>query len=350
MDIYSIYKITNTINDKVYIGFTKNFERRMVEHTRNSKKLNSHLYYAIRTYGIEMFEFEIIYQSLDADHTKNIMEQYFIDVYDSYYAGYNMTLGGDGSIGRTWSDEQKHLISVRNKGQKSLNKGKTYIELYGEEKANKKIEKMKKTITETCKNKVISNENRKRISDRLKKYYSKKPGAFTGKNHTAESKQKISEKRKEYSEKIKGKTYKEIYGEEKANEIAEKKRIKMLGENNPRYGKPGTFTGRNHSAETIAKTKGKTFEERFGDETATIIKEKMSKARSGVNNPMYGKVGAMKGKHHSPEAKMKMKLAQQTREKPIHLQELKTCPHCQKTSTSGNASRWHFDNCKFKPN
>lgn len=138
MDIYSIYKITNTINDKVYIGFTKNFERRIVEHNRNSKKINSHLYYAIRTYGIETFKFEIIYQSLDAEHTKNIMEHYFIEVYDSYYTGYNMTLGGDGTLGRTLTDEQKNMASIRNKGQQSMNKGKTYIEMYGEKKSHRK--------------------------------------------------------------------------------------------------------------------------------------------------------------------------------------------------------------------
>lgn len=145
-----------------------------------------------------------------------------------------------------------------------------------------------------------------------------------------------------------GRSYKEIFGEEKAKEISEKKRIKMLGENNPRYGKPGTFTGRKHSAENIAKIKGKTFEERFGEENARIIKEKLSIANTGENNPMYGKVGAMKGKKHSPEAKLKIKLSNQNREKPTYLQELKTCPHCQKTSTIGNATRWHFDNCKFK--
>jgi group I intron endonuclease len=145
MDIYSIYKITNTINEKIYIGFTNNFERRIVEHTRNSRKLNSHLYYAIKKYGIDKFTFEIIYQSLEGDYLKNAMETYFINLYDSYHSGYNMTIGGDGTLGRLWTDKQKQMISIRNKGQLSNNKGKTYIELYGEEKALEKINKLKKT-------------------------------------------------------------------------------------------------------------------------------------------------------------------------------------------------------------
>lgn len=311
MNIYSIYKITNTKNNKVYIGFTKNFERRVVEHTRNSKKLNSHLYYAIKKHGIEVFTFEIVYQSLDFEHSKNIMETYFINLYDSYYSGYNMTLGGDGTFGRKWTDEQKQLASIRNKGHKSENKGKTYIEIYGEEKAKEKIEKNKNTWT------------KKRLLN---------------------PKQKIPKLSRL------GLTYKEIFGEERAKEISDKKRIKMLGENNPRYGKPGSFTGRKHSDETIAKIKGKTFEERFGEQKAAIIKEQLSKANTGENNPMYGKVGGMNGKKHSDEARAKMSMAQKNKNKPTYLQDLKTCPHCQKTSTLGNATRWHFDNCKFKPN
>jgi hypothetical protein len=237
------------------------------------------------------------------------MESYFINLYDSYHSGYNMTLGGDGTLGRLWTDEQKHKASIRNKGQLSNNKGKSYIELYGEEKALEKINKLKNTW--------LYKKSLKPVIQKISRF---------------------------------GRSYNEIFGEEKAKEISEKKRIKMLGDKNPRYGKPGTFTGRKHSVETIAKIKGKTFEERFGEEKAIIIKEKLSLANLGENNPMYGKVGAMKGKHHSTDTKIKMKIAHQNREKPTYLQELKTCPHCQKTSTIGNATRWHFDNCKFKTN
>jgi group I intron endonuclease len=308
MDIYSIYKITNTINEKIYIGFTNNFERRIVEHTRNSRKLNSHLYYAIKKYGIDKFTFEIIYQSLEGDYLKNAMETYFINLYDSYHSGYNMTLGGDGTLGRLWTDKQKQMISIRNKGQLSNNKGKTYIELYGEEKALEKINKLKKTW--------IYKESLKPM--------------------------KIIHKTSRL-----GRSYNEIFGEEKAKEISEKKRIKMLGDKNHRYGKPGTFTGKKHSPETIALRKGKTFDEIYGVERAKELKEKLSEANTGENNPMYGKVGAMAGRTHTEESKLKMSLSRKG--KKLTPQEILICPYCGNASNASNAKRWHFDNCKYKP-
>ena len=77
-------------------------------------------------------------------------------------------------------------------------------------------------------------------------------------------------------------------------------------------------------------------------EHSLLMKGKMS----GENNPRYGKPGTFAGKTHSDEALAKMR-------KPTGLhtkaRELLTCPHCQKTADSSNAKRWHFNNCKFKP-
>jgi len=96
MSIYSIYKATNIVNEKVYIGYTSNFEARKKKHKKTSEKSTIRFYEAIRKYGWDNFEWEIIYQSRDMDHCKNVMENYFIQMYDSYKNGYNSTLGGDG--------------------------------------------------------------------------------------------------------------------------------------------------------------------------------------------------------------------------------------------------------------
>lgn len=47
------------------------------------------------------------------------------------------------------------------------------------------------------------------------------------------------------------------------------------------------------------------------------------------------------GRKHTPEALLKMSVWQVDRPKL-------TCPHCNRASSAGNASRWHFDNCKLK--
>lgn len=94
--IYSIYKATNLTNGKCYIGYTENYVRRVKGHKLRSKKNNQSLYCAIRKYGWDSFVWEIIYQSKDGDYTLKIMEPYFIEQYDSYSNGYNMSKGGDG--------------------------------------------------------------------------------------------------------------------------------------------------------------------------------------------------------------------------------------------------------------
>lgn len=95
-----IYKITNIINNKLYIGKTVNtIEKRFNQHKNESKTeraKNRPLYRAINKYGIENFEIEII-EECNYD-ILNEREIYWINYYDTYNNGYNATLGGDGTI------------------------------------------------------------------------------------------------------------------------------------------------------------------------------------------------------------------------------------------------------------
>ena len=67
--MYSIYKITNTVNSKCYIGFTGNIKRRWKQHKVNRKNGKKPLYQAFRKYGIKNFTFEVIYESENRDET-----------------------------------------------------------------------------------------------------------------------------------------------------------------------------------------------------------------------------------------------------------------------------------------
>lgn len=93
-----IYKITNTINKKVYIGQTMQAaQNRWSVHKSRAKNKNfsTHLYNGIRKYGIENFDFEIIEQCSDNNLDKR--ERYWIQYYNSYIDGYNETIGGQDS-------------------------------------------------------------------------------------------------------------------------------------------------------------------------------------------------------------------------------------------------------------
>ena len=93
-----IYKISNDINDKVYIGKTlSSIEKRFAEHIKDSDKEtkeNRPLYRAMRKYGIDKFHIEEIGSYPLAELSQQ--EQYWIQFFHSYENGYNATLGGDG--------------------------------------------------------------------------------------------------------------------------------------------------------------------------------------------------------------------------------------------------------------
>lgn len=91
-----IYKITNDLNQKIYIGKTYNsIEQRWKEHLRDYNKErceNRPLYNAMHKYGIEHFHIELVEETSFPEER----ERYWIEQYRSFKNGYNATLGGDG--------------------------------------------------------------------------------------------------------------------------------------------------------------------------------------------------------------------------------------------------------------
>ncbi len=134
---YLIYKITNKVNNKIYIGKTKKYykekyfgiEGRFSNHiaSANSKsKCNDcpRLYNAIRKYGKDNFTIELIEET-----TLEFIDQqeiYYINNFKSYDSkiGYNIALGGGGRSVVNVSDE------VRNKISKAQSDGEMNIKPY----------------------------------------------------------------------------------------------------------------------------------------------------------------------------------------------------------------------------
>ena len=117
--IYTIYKATNKINNKSYIGFDSSWPKRIRDHKyRANIGTNTVFYDAIRKYGWDSFDWTVVYQSKDKDHTKNIMEEQFIREHKTHVNeyGYNMTYGGDGVSGQT--AETKWKQGTANRGKK----------------------------------------------------------------------------------------------------------------------------------------------------------------------------------------------------------------------------------------
>ena len=188
MIIYSIYRFVNSINGKVYVGYTKDFTKRLHEHKQDSKRLSTKFYKAINKHGWDNFVCDILYQSLDVNHIKQ-MEIYFISEHNSYRKGYNSTLGGEGKTGTVSSTtRKKQSISRGGRFVAKDSLGNTYQitkddprylsgELVG-------INKGVKASLESRKNQSIARmgnqhllghkhteESKRRISESLKKYY-----------------------------------------------------------------------------------------------------------------------------------------------------------------------------------
>lgn len=94
--MFTVYKITNLINNKVYIGSSVDVERRWREHKNvannpNHKHYNYPLYCAFRKYGLDNFYFEVIQDNFESALDMQIYENLQIIKYDSVNNGYNQT-------------------------------------------------------------------------------------------------------------------------------------------------------------------------------------------------------------------------------------------------------------------
>lgn len=114
-----IYKITNKINNKIYIGKTKDtIELRFKGHVRDAQKykdgnFRSHLYEAMNLYGIENFTVQEI-ESCNYDLLSE-REQYWIKYYNSQDGdvGYNICKGGEGGPGGPMMQGKHHSLQTR---------------------------------------------------------------------------------------------------------------------------------------------------------------------------------------------------------------------------------------------
>lgn len=164
-----IYIITNTVNDKVYIGQVgkgknKTFMKRFDEHIwalNNNRHCNKHLQRAWNKYGEDSFTFDIL-EECSKDKLDE-REKYWIDYYNSYKNGYNCTLGGDGVSGYKHTEERKQKISKAVRGENHP--------LYG---------------------KHLSKEHKRKMSESLKS----ENNTWRGRHHSEETKQKMSESQK----------------------------------------------------------------------------------------------------------------------------------------------------------
>lgn len=187
-----IYKITNNITNKCYIGETKqnNIEVRWNQHKNTIKNGIGcpALKYAVKKYGIENFKFEILLICFDEDRYKYEIE--YIKKYNSQVPnGYNILGGGPGGgfEGKTHSEETKKRISEYMK-QKYIDNPELKKEISERNKILMNSEIIKNKISQGM---IHSKKYQQMIKD-------KKVRNINNTLHTEETKNKIRESVKKY--------------------------------------------------------------------------------------------------------------------------------------------------------
>lgn len=122
-----IYKAVNKINGNTYIGKTVNtLNYRKSGHINAALKRNNNTYFhkAIRKYGKENFEWSVIQTCITENHL-NLAEQAYIELYKiKGIKLYNMTEGGEGTVGFKPSKETRKNMSKRTSGENNPMYGK----------------------------------------------------------------------------------------------------------------------------------------------------------------------------------------------------------------------------------
>jgi group I intron endonuclease len=255
----TIYIYQNTLNNKIYVGQTRDLVQRKREHKFSAlqKKDNYPFYNAIRKYGLDKFNIIEIENINDTDIDE--AEQFWIQFFRSWDRnyGYNIDLGGcDNKI---MSQLTKDKISVSNKRYYETHTHVSFGKIHTEESKQK--------MSEAQKGKKASEKTRQKLS----KSHSGQNNVMFGKHHTDETKQKISNANAgkcyntpEHMQKLHKITGDRLRGGHLSQEVKDKISL--------------SHTGFRHTEES---------------------KNKMSETRkqlgtfAGENNPNFGKVGEL---------------------------------------------------------
>ena len=232
--ICGIYKITNILNNKVYVGQSTDIYTRWTTHRNelnNNRHHNIYLQKSWNKYGEENFQFDILESC--AEDSLDEKECYYIELLNSIDKkyGYNLVSGGssnkkfsedvlkrmsEAQTGRKHSDETKKKIGDANRGriksreeiEKIRNSHKrenlsdeTLNKMSISKKGKKFSVETRKKLSESHKNRVVTDETRKKLSEshmghkvspetreKLRKYH-------TGRKLSEESKEKVRKTR-----------------------------------------------------------------------------------------------------------------------------------------------------------
>jgi len=177
-----IYKATNKINGKSYIGKTvRKLEIRINRHYNDSKVYHYKFATALRKYSKNNWKWEILHKDIPASKLSSL-EKIEIKKYDTLYNGYNSTEGGEDNIGKSnpfyghkHSRKTKNNWSKIRKGVKQsedtiLKRANSNSKIYKIIRPNGEIEIIK-NLAKYCRENALDNRNMGNVAKGKRKQY-----------------------------------------------------------------------------------------------------------------------------------------------------------------------------------
>lgn len=159
-----IYKITNKVNGKFYIGSAVNFKKRFCHH-RGYLKRNNHsnikLQNAWNKYGSDAFEFYIL-EYIENRKFLLMREQHWINWFDAVNNGYNLSPSASGIFGMRHSPETRKKMSESSLGKTMSEESKRKMSVA--KTGTKMSLETKKKMSESGKGRIFSEEHRRNLS------------------------------------------------------------------------------------------------------------------------------------------------------------------------------------------
>ena len=180
--IMIIYKVTNIVNGKCYIGQTsKSLDERKKTHLSTARNKKGHYFHkALRKYGEENFIWEVLGESINKEDLDR-WEKILIYTYESNNSkyGYNLTSGGEGNFKHSEKTKQKmreanlrENLSEERRRKLSEAKSGTNHPMYGKkvsEETKQKIREAQLGEKNHMFGKKLSKETRQKIKEKLSK-------------------------------------------------------------------------------------------------------------------------------------------------------------------------------------
>lgn len=203
-----VYKITNTVNNKSYIGISIHEPEKDRIRDHFSGNGNRVIANAVKKYGKDALIYEILEANVFDEFLPHLEVEYIARYKTMAPHGYNLTSGGE--VTKRLSNETRQKISESKKGKM---KGEKH-HLFGK----KHTVETRKKISQSKKGKKYSAEFRRKVSEATKG----ENNPFFGKKHSKETRKKISQSKKNPSEETRQKLSKSARGRNISEETRRK--------------------------------------------------------------------------------------------------------------------------------